>query len=1031
MANENARITVQLIDKFSRGFGALGRGFKRIQNQVTKLGSQVRSLTSGFGALGTAVVGGVALRRGLQLAERQAQAEATLLAALQGQVEELDRIRQIARDLQGETIIGDEQFIEAAALLVNMGVSTERLDDALRATVNTSQALGLSLESAAKGIGLFSAGRAGELGERIPELAELARQGRLASDGIDLLIQKFDGAAEAIARTPFGQATQSLNLLGDQFEQQGNVFVEFQNIILEGLVEAFQRLNETLQSPEFEDILAVAKAITREVAKLAPEILAIVGALGLIQIGAFVAPTLIIAAKIAAIVGLVVILAPLIQEIFRGITDILGVTEQVEGFFGDLTSQVKEIFAAVADGRLTIEDIFDVAVTELKIIALRIRQFVLVPILSIFDVVRENGVKLLKFLLLTQPITLLGIALSNIVALIFRGLNAFAPTVLGFIDRIINSVRDALAELLNTFLPNLINAAVNRLPAIVRDQVKKVTDPLVRGFAVTGDAIQKGFTSNLEGGFEVVNDTVQETNDQINKFATDTLKGALDTVKQIGPTVRAQQDDIDDTIEGLRRAVSIRISGRQLRRREEQAAQDRRQRQQRQQEVARNLAAQQRLEDQFNALRERRDAASAQRRAEFEIAELERLNQLRLISFEDFIRRREEIETGVTNQQIAAVQAQVDATQAQIKAKREEQGATADVRLELTQLIRLQTRLNELTDQRTEKLNELNNIRRDQIQRIRADLQGVEQEISEAIQANNELAESGQISIEEALNRNKDLIAQFREEQQLAIESAVAAAGGQITGEELNALIADIEDIGDTLEAQRPKVQTFSEGFIDSIRQATAEVRTLGTVGAAVGSGLASSLTNNLTNAFVDIATGAKSAGEAFKEFAVGVLADIGRLLIRLAILRAVSGAFGIPGFAEGGVVPGPSGVTTDTVPAMLTPGEHVIQKPSVGYYGQRAMEAINQRLIPRELLRGFNKGGRVPGRATSYFQEGGPVRSVPSESGTQIPQGPALAVVAPSNEAAERFNAGGRNALLAFLEENAAQINGLLRSNA
>lgn len=46
--------------------------------------------------------------------------------------------------------------------------------------------------------------------------------------------------------------------------------------------------------------------------------------------------------------------------------------------------------------------------------------------------------------------------------------------------------------------------------------------------------------------------------------------------------------------------------------------------------------------------------------------------------------------------------------------------------------------------------------------------------------------------------------------------------------------------------------------------------------------------------------------------------------------------------FAKGGKVPGPKAETTDTVPAMLTPGEFVVRKNAVKHVGVKALQAIN-----------------------------------------------------------------------------------------
>lgn len=48
----------------------------------------------------------------------------------------------------------------------------------------------------------------------------------------------------------------------------------------------------------------------------------------------------------------------------------------------------------------------------------------------------------------------------------------------------------------------------------------------------------------------------------------------------------------------------------------------------------------------------------------------------------------------------------------------------------------------------------------------------------------------------------------------------------------------------------------------------------------------------------------------------------------------------------------------TDTVPAWLTPGEAVTQRPAVRYYGADFFNALNEMKVPRHFARGWNSGG-------------------------------------------------------------------------
>jgi len=74
-------------------------------------------------------------------------------------------------------------------------------------------------------------------------------------------------------------------------------------------------------------------------------------------------------------------------------------------------------------------------------------------------------------------------------------------------------------------------------------------------------------------------------------------------------------------------------------------------------------------------------------------------------------------------------------------------------------------------------------------------------------------------------------------------------------------------------------------------------------------------------------------------------------------IFSTVLGAFGFAnggpvGFANGGSVG-----STDTIPAMLTPGEFVMKKAAVDKYGSGFLSSINEGVAP---MRGFQNGGVV-----------------------------------------------------------------------
>ncbi len=1022
MAKEDAIITISLIDKFSGTFKRINKAVQGTKKRLQTLGRSLKPLVTRFAALGTAIAGGAAIRKSLQLAEKQVKAEAKLLAALKGQGDELTRIQKIASQIQSETIIGDEDLIDTAALLVNMGVSTERIDDALRAAVDTSQALGAPIALVARAIGRFGTGTAGLLGQRVPELVELAAQGKLAAEGIDFLRERFRGTSQEIAKTDFGQVTQQLNALGDAFEQQGNIFVQFQTIILKGAVEAFNSLNEAMKSEQFRNVITVAKVLLGELSKFAPQLLAIIGALAAIQIAVFVTPLLVIGTQIGLIVGGLALIATLLPNITSETNKLRDSTTESQSLFGSIGSDIAAIFKEVAEGKITVEDIFDIALTRLRVLALQIRKFVLTPVVNFI-------LGLIKLIIggIGSAVTTVQIGVVKAISAILVKLNKIFPDFDNNLRKLARQIV-VISGRITRFILQQVLKVVKILPESVLDIIGLAETDITS----TLKALNKGI---IEVNTTILADSSTKFADAIDKKIIPALERAqiaagkivIEGSKLIFAGTGGVGTD-DREIEGQERALEGRILGRRAARRQVEQKQDRADRKVAQQEVTRNLAEQATLEAQFRALKEGKDFQSQQRTNASRIAELNRLNELEKIGFQDFIKEREALETQAIDTQIAATAKQLEAAQEAIDARRAEGGATADVRLQLTQVITLQRQLNDLTGQRQQALEGTNDARRQEAARIQAELSATAGKAREAITANNELAEAGQASVAETLEKNRQIVDQFTARSGAAAQQ-LAAATSTLPQTEVDALIANLGKVGSELDRLEPKVESLFGGFTRGAQEATQEVATLGVVGAAVGSGLTQSVAGNLTDAFSAVATGAKSASDAFKDFARGVIADIAKLLIRIAVLRAVGGVFGGGGipFAQGGPVPGPN-VNADVVSARLTPGEFVIKKDATSFYGNRAMAAVNARMVPPELLRKFSSG-KVPRSARGFFQAGGAV-TTPTGQERSDQQGFGLSIIASSAEGVERLNAGGRNAQLQFIEDNASEINSALNAD-
>jgi len=108
---------------------------------------------------------------------------------------------------------------------------------------------------------------------------------------------------------------------------------------------------------------------------------------------------------------------------------------------------------------------------------------------------------------------------------------------------------------------------------------------------------------------------------------------------------------------------------------------------------------------------------------------------------------------------------------------------------------------------------------------------------------------------------------------------------------------------------------------------------------------------NAFATMFEQIGSGAKSAKEAFRDFARSVIASINRIAaqkLAQSLFGSLSGSIGgfvgalFKGFAAGGYVSGPGTSTSDSIPARLSAGEYVINAASVKRVGVAFLDAIN-----------------------------------------------------------------------------------------
>jgi hypothetical protein len=252
---------------------------------------------------------------------------------------------------------------------------------------------------------------------------------------------------------------------------------------------------------------------------------------------------------------------------------------------------------------------------------------------------------------------------------------------------------------------------------------------------------------------------------------------------------------------------------------------------------------------------------------------------------------------------------------------------------------------------------------------------------------------------------------------------------GLVSAEQYDAAIVALEK--STAEKRKEINGSFFDGLTLGFQKVVDAQLTMGQVGGQV----AGDITGGLGDAFTSIITGSKSAADAFRGFAVSLLADIAKLIIEFEILQIVKAALGffgsasgvggnlsgvaggvhgvntgglIAGYAVGGMVGTPSGPDRDSVLAGLTLGEFVVRRQAVQQPG----------VLP--LLHAINSGSlrqRIPvpagGMAAAATGGAGGVQIVP-------------ALVANDSQMRTLLE-GGATAMLDFLRTNASRVKGAI----
>ena len=230
------------LDGFERAMKKANKRLDKFSKNMQKTGKALsKNLTLPIAALGAASV---------KSFNDQAQAEQKLLVSLNQQVDVQQKLIAQAKDLQTQTLFGDEATIEAQSMLAMMGLQ----EDAILKLTPLIQDM-----AAAKGMDLVTASDlvAKSLGSSTNALSRygITIEGAVGSSerldtAVSELTTKFGGQASAMAQVGVGPLLQLKNAWGDLGEDLGRIIAPAVNSIansLRGWVQALANLNPVTQ----------------------------------------------------------------------------------------------------------------------------------------------------------------------------------------------------------------------------------------------------------------------------------------------------------------------------------------------------------------------------------------------------------------------------------------------------------------------------------------------------------------------------------------------------------------------------------------------------------------------------------------------------------------------------------------------------------------------------------------------------------------------------------------------------------------
>jgi hypothetical protein len=251
MAENKVAVEITLEEKAAlKALTQLTRDIQKTEDSFKKMGDQgdnalgvVERRADGVGISFRGLVGGVTIANlastaiigaanamkefvldSINAAAEQEEATNRLAQALRAtgsfSEEAIDSLSRFATGMALASKYSDDLILSQVAVAKSFGATNKEAEELILAAANLSATFGGSLEENVRKLGATLNGDIGKLGKLVPELKGLSKEALTAGDALDIVNQKFNGAAAAEVETYAGK-----------FAQLKKSFSEFQEAV--------------------------------------------------------------------------------------------------------------------------------------------------------------------------------------------------------------------------------------------------------------------------------------------------------------------------------------------------------------------------------------------------------------------------------------------------------------------------------------------------------------------------------------------------------------------------------------------------------------------------------------------------------------------------------------------------------------------------------------------------------------------------------------------------------------------------------